>query len=55
MKSPSCMKNGRFHPLKYRGKVQKPREEILKGFFSNLLLPTAYLFGLMWSTHVGWL
>jgi hypothetical protein len=23
MKSPSSMKNGRFHPPKYRGKVQK--------------------------------
>jgi hypothetical protein len=47
MKSPSSMKNGRFHPSRYRGKVQKIGEETLKGLFSNLLIPTAYLFGLM--------
>jgi hypothetical protein len=55
MKSPSSMKNGRFHLPKYRGKVQKSREETLKGLFSNLLILTAHLFGLMWSTHAGWL
>jgi hypothetical protein len=48
------MRNGRFHPSKYRGKVQKTREETLKGLSSNLLIPTTYLFGLMWSTLAGW-
>jgi sterol desaturase/sphingolipid hydroxylase (fatty acid hydroxylase superfamily) len=62
MKSPSSMRNGRFHPSKCRSKVQKTREEvqktreeILKGLFSNLLIHAAYLFGLMWSTLAGWL
>jgi hypothetical protein len=55
MKSPSSMRNGRFHPSKCRGKVQKTREEILKGLFSNLLIHAAYLFGLMWSTLARWL
>jgi hypothetical protein len=47
MKSPSSMRNGRFHPSKCRGKVQKTGVETLKGLFSNLLIPTAHLFGLM--------
>jgi hypothetical protein len=47
MKSPSSMKNGRFHPPKYRGKVQKTEEENLKGLFTNILIPAAHLFGLM--------
>jgi hypothetical protein len=55
MKSPSSMKNGRFHPPKYRGKVQKTREETFKGLSSNFLIPTTHLFGLMWSTLAGWL
>jgi hypothetical protein len=55
MKSPSSINNGRFHIPKYRGKVQKIGEETLKGLFSNLLIPTAHLFGLMWSTLAGWL
>jgi hypothetical protein len=38
------MKNGRFHPSKCRGKVQKTGEETLKGLFSNLLIPTTYLY-----------
>jgi hypothetical protein len=55
MKSPSSMRNGRFHPSKCRSKVQKTRKETLKGLSSNLLILVAYLFGLMWSTLVGWL
>jgi hypothetical protein len=47
MKSPSSMRNGRFHPSKCRAKVQKIGEETLKGLFSNLLIPAAHLFGLM--------
>jgi hypothetical protein len=47
IKSPSSMRNGRFHPSKCRGKVQKTEEEILKGLFSNLLIPAAHFFGLM--------
>jgi hypothetical protein len=35
------------------GKVQKTREENLKGLFANLLLHAAHLFALMWSTHDG--
>jgi hypothetical protein len=54
-KSPSSMRNRRFHPSKCRGKIQKTGEETLKGLFSNLLIPTTYLFGLMWSTLGGWL
>jgi hypothetical protein len=54
IKSPSSMKNGRFHPSKFMGKVQKAGEETLKGLFSNPLLPTTHLFGLMWSIHAGW-
>jgi hypothetical protein len=45
------MRNGRFHPPKCRGKVQKTKEETFKRFFSNLYLPIAHPFGLMWSTH----
>jgi hypothetical protein len=55
MKSPSFMKNGIFHPSKYRGKVQKAGEETLKGLFSNLFILAAHLFGLIWSTLTGWL
>jgi hypothetical protein len=42
MKSPNSMKNGRFHPLKCRGKVQKTKEETLEGLFktSLFMLPT---------------
>jgi hypothetical protein len=47
IKSPSSMRNGRFHPSKCRGKVQKIGEETLKGLFSKVLIPTANLFGLM--------
>jgi hypothetical protein len=47
MKSPSSMRNGRFHPPKCRSKVQKIEEETLKGLFSRLLIPVAHLFGLM--------
>jgi hypothetical protein len=47
MKSPSSMRNGRFHPSKYRGKVPKTGEETLKGLFSRFLIPAAHLFGLM--------
>jgi hypothetical protein len=47
IKSPSSMRNGRFHPSKCRGKVQKIGEETLKGLFSKFLIPTANLFGLM--------
>jgi hypothetical protein len=47
MKSPISMDNARFHPPKYRGKVQKTGEETLKGLSSNLLIPTTHLFGLM--------
>jgi hypothetical protein len=47
MKSPSSMRNGRFHPPKYRGKVQKTGEEILNGLVSNLLISVAHLFGLI--------
>jgi hypothetical protein len=35
------MRNGRFNTSKCRGKLQKIREETLKGLFSR------YLFGLM--------
>jgi hypothetical protein len=55
MKSPSSMKNGRFHPSKNRYKVQKTGEETLKGLFSNLLILAAHLFGLIWSTLASWL
>jgi hypothetical protein len=34
MKSPSLIRNGRFHLPKCRGKVQKIGEETLKGLFS---------------------
>jgi hypothetical protein len=47
MKSPSSMRNGRFHPPKCRGKVQKTGEETFKGLFSNLFILAAQLFGLM--------
>jgi hypothetical protein len=47
IKSPSSMRNGRFNPLKCRGKVQKIGEETLNGLFSRFLIPTAHLFGLM--------
>jgi hypothetical protein len=46
-KSPCSMREGRFHPPKCRGKVQKIGEETLKGLFSRFLIPTAHLFGLM--------
>jgi hypothetical protein len=49
------MRNERFHPSKCRGKVQKTREETLKGLFSSLLIHVAHLFRLIWSTLVGWL
>jgi hypothetical protein len=49
------MRNGRFCPSKCRDKVQKIGEETLKGLSSNLLIPTAHLFGLMWSTLASWL
>jgi hypothetical protein len=45
MKSPSPMRNGRFNTSKCRGKVQKIREETLKGLFSRFLIPPADLFG----------
>jgi hypothetical protein len=41
-------------PSKCRGKVQKTKEETLKGIFSNLLKPATHFFRLMWSTLVGW-
>jgi hypothetical protein len=41
------MREGRFHPPKCRGKVQKIGEETLKGLLSRFLIPTAHLFGLM--------
>jgi hypothetical protein len=31
-------------------RFKKLERKSLKGLFSNLLIPTAYLFGLMWST-----
>jgi hypothetical protein len=42
MISPSFMRNGKFHPSKSRGKVQKTGGETLKGFSqtSLFLLPT---------------
>jgi hypothetical protein len=43
-----------IHPSKCKGKVQKIKEENLKGLFSNLL-PATHLFGMMWSIHAGWL
>jgi hypothetical protein len=46
LKSLSSMREGRFHPLKCRGKVQKIGEETLKGLLSRFLIPTAHLFGL---------
>jgi hypothetical protein len=55
LKSPCSMREGRFHPPKYRGKVQKIGEETLKGLFSRFLIPTTHLFGLMYSTLAGWL
>jgi hypothetical protein len=55
MKSPSSMRNGRFHPSKCRGKVQKMREETHKGLFSNLLILATHFFGLIWSTLANWL
>jgi hypothetical protein len=36
------MRDGRFHPPKCRGKVQKIEEETLKGLFSRFLIPTAH-------------
>ena len=53
MKSPSSMRNGRFHPPKYTGKVQKTEEETLKGLLSNFLILATHMFGLMWSTLAG--
>jgi hypothetical protein len=47
MKSSISMRNGRFHPSKYRSKVQKTQEETLKGLLSKFLIHAAYLFGLM--------
>jgi hypothetical protein len=47
IKSPSTMRDGRFHLPKCRGKVQKIEEETLKRLFSRFLIPTAHLFGLM--------
>jgi hypothetical protein len=45
---PTSTRNGRFFPTsKCRGKVQKIREETLKGLFSRFLIPVAHLFGLM--------
>jgi hypothetical protein len=41
------MREGRFHPPKYRGKVQKIGEETLKGLFSGFFILIAHLFGLM--------
>jgi hypothetical protein len=32
MNSPSSMRNGRFHPSKCRGKVQKQERKLSKGF-----------------------
>jgi hypothetical protein len=55
IKSPSSMRNGRFHPSKCRAKVQKTGERTLKGLSSNLLIPIAHLFEVMWSTLAGWL
>jgi hypothetical protein len=55
------MREGRFHPSKCRGKVQKITkkvffgEETLKGLFSRFLIPNAHLFGLMYSTLASWL
>jgi hypothetical protein len=42
IKSPSSMRNGRFHSPKCRGKVQKSERKLSKGFFqtSLFLLPT---------------
>jgi hypothetical protein len=36
------------------GATSKIGEETFKGLFSNLFLPVAHLFGLMWLTHAGW-
>jgi hypothetical protein len=47
IKSSIFMENGRFHPSKCRGKVQKIGEETLKGLFSNLVTLDVHLFGLM--------
>jgi hypothetical protein len=47
IKSPCTMRDGRIHPPKCRGKVQKIEEETLKGLFSRFLIPIAHLFGLM--------
>jgi hypothetical protein len=47
MKPPSSLRIGRFHPSKYRGKVQKIGEETLKGVFSKFLIHVAHLFVLM--------
>jgi hypothetical protein len=41
------MRDGRFHPPKCGGKVQKIEVETLKGLFSIFLIPNAHLFGLM--------
>jgi hypothetical protein len=49
------MREGRFHPPKCRGKVQRIGEETLKVLFSRFLIPIAHLFGLIKSTLVGWL
>jgi hypothetical protein len=43
MKSLSSMENGRFHPPKYRDKVQKNKEESFKGLFTNLLPAATFL------------
>jgi hypothetical protein len=47
MKSPSSLRDGKFHPPKCRGKIQKIGEETLKGLFSKFLILAAHLFGLM--------
>jgi hypothetical protein len=43
MISPSFMRNGKFHPSKSRGKVQKTGGETLKGLFSNFFILVAHL------------
>jgi hypothetical protein len=35
MKSPSSMRNGRFHPPKYRGKVQKIGSVVVREFINS--------------------
>jgi hypothetical protein len=58
MKSPSSMRNADFTLPSVETRLKKLERKLSKVFSqtSLFLLPTFFrLFGLMWSTHAGWL